>query len=143
MVRVKTIIIATVVGSLLLAATASVAYSRAQRAETRCGWPVSCYHGYVTLTISGRGSVKLSNGFVYPTTLRCVRSCFHVVRVYRTRGPDVALTETPYKGWKFAGWGGFCKHKYRTCAIDLSRLQPGPTGGDRFARVTARFIRST
>lgn len=129
-----------VLGALLLAASA--AYSQPQRAGGSCGWPVSCYPGYVHLTISGQGSVKLSNGFVYPTTLKCIRSCPRKTRVYRTRGPRVALAETPYKGWKFAGWGGDCKsNKKRACAINLSRVQPSQVGGDHFAFVSARFVR--
>lgn len=121
----------------LLAAPA--AYSQPQRALTPCGWPVSCYHGYVTLTISGRGSVKLNNGFVYPQTLRCSSACTSKMRVYRTRGPRVALTETPYKGWKFTGWSGFCKSKKPTCAIDLPQVNPSQPGGA--TQVTGRFIR--
>jgi hypothetical protein len=136
--QIKTITSALIVAAVLLAASA--AYSQPQRAGTRCGWPVSCYHGYVTLTISGRGSVKLSNSFVYPTTLRCTRSCSRKMRVYRTRGPRVTLTETPYEGWKFAGWSGFCKNEKRTCAIDLSQI-PKPELGDPDANVSARFIR--
>src|SRR5215469_5673748 len=104
---------------LLLAA--STAYSQAQRVETSCGWPISCYPGYVHLTIGGEGSVKLNSGFVYPQTRRCSRGC-RIARVYRTRGPRVALTETPSTGWKFAGWGGYCKSMKRTCAINLSRV---------------------
>jgi hypothetical protein len=139
--RLTAMVLALVAGTVLLAATASATYARPQRAATQCGWPVSCYRGYVNLTISGQGSVKLNKGFVYPATLRCVSGCTSKLRVYRTRGPRVALTETPYKGWKFAGWGGFCKSQKRTCEIDLSRVQPQETGAGRFATVTARFIR--
>jgi hypothetical protein len=130
---------AAVLVLLALPLAASTAYSQSQRAQTSCGWPVSCYHGYVNLTISGQGDVKLSKGFVYPTTLRCVSGCAHKMRVYRARGPHVALTESPYKGWKFAGWGGYCKGKKPICAIDLSRVTPNH--GDHFTKVTARFIR--
>jgi len=132
---------AAVLVLLALLLAASTAYSQPQRVETSCGWPVSCYPGYVNLTISGQGNVTLSKGFVYPTTLRCTGACTSKMRVYRTRGPRVALTESPYKGWKFAGWGGFCKSKKQTCEIDLSRVQPAQTGAGRFATVTARFIR--
>jgi hypothetical protein len=84
--------------------------------------------------------VKLNKGFVYPTTLRCSSACAGKMRVYRTRGPRVALTERPSKGWKFAGWGGFCKSKSPTCAINLSTVNPAQ-GWDRFVKVTARFVR--
>jgi hypothetical protein len=81
-------------------------------------------------------SVRLNSGFVYPQTIRCSNACSRKVRVFRARGPHVALTETLYKGWKFAGWSGSCKSKKRTCAIDLSRVTPSPPGGVRFAKVT-------
>jgi hypothetical protein len=130
---------AAVLVLLALLLAASTAHSQPQRIETSCGWPVSCYPGYVNLTISGQGNVKLNKGFVYPTTLRCTSACARKMRVYRTRGPHVALTESPYKGWKFAGWGGYCKGTKPICAIDLSRVTP--TLGGHFATVTARFIR--
>jgi hypothetical protein len=140
-VGIKTITIALVAAAVLFATTTSVASSRPQRAGTSCGWPVSCYHGYIRLTISGRGGVKLNDGFVYPATLRCIRACTRKMRIYRTRGPRVALTETPHTSWKFAGWSGPCKIEKRTCAIDLSRIQPSEPGPDRVGTVTARFVR--
>ena len=125
-----------VLAALLIAA--STAYSQPKRVKTSCGWPISCYHGYVHLVVGGQGSVKLNSGFVYPQTRRCSSGC-RIARVYRTRGPRVALTETPSTGWKFAGWGGYCKSMKRTCAINLSRVTA--KYGDHFTKVIARFTR--
>lgn len=130
--------VAAVLVLLALVLAASTAYSQPQRVKTSCGWPISCYPGYVHLVIGGQGSVKLNGGFVYPQTRRCRRGC-RIARVYRTRGPRVALTETPYKGWKFAGWGGYCKSMERTCAINLQRVTPNH--GEHFTKVIARFTR--
>ena len=116
--------------ALLLAASA--AHSQPQRA--RGGDP-----GYVVLTIIGRGTVHMSNGLLRPATLNCVRSCTRKMRVFRTDSWRVAVTETPYKGWKFAGWGGYCKSMERTCAINLSRVTADH--GEHFTKVIARFTR--
>jgi len=124
--------------ALLLAASA--AHSQPRRA--RGGDP-----GYIVLTIVGRGTVHMSNGLLRPATLNCVRSCTRKMRVFRTDSWRVAVTETPYKGWKFAGWGAtrfsqiVCKNKQqRTCAVKLSP-SPGPHSLEAFAHVSARFIR--
>ena len=126
--------------ALLLAASA--AHAQPQRARGGDGDP-----GYVVLTIIGRGSVHMSKGFLRPATLNCVRSCIRKMRVFGTDSWRVAVTETPYKGWKFAGWGArypsqiVCTNKQqRTCAIRLFP-NPGPHSLQAFAHVSARFIR--
>jgi hypothetical protein len=118
---------ATLLFLVALLLTASAAYSEPQR-------PGGTYPGLVKLTVIGHGSVKLGTGFQHRTTLSCTGSCTRVTRLYHT-STSVALTATPSKGWKFAGWAGLCKNKQRTCAATL--------GGRRGVAqiVSARFIR--
>jgi len=108
---------------------ASSAYSQPQRAGD--------IPRAVKLTISGRGSVTLSKAFSHPVTLHCYRSCTHI---YSTTHERSAITEKPYKGWKFAGWGGNCKNKTRTCVVDFTGIPDGPIFSAR-THVSARFIR--
>jgi hypothetical protein len=131
--RIKTGTMALVAAAFLLAATTSVAYSQPQRAARFSG-------GEVNLTINGRGSVTLSKGFNHPVTLSCNQASCLGTHVYETRHLHVSMSEKPHKGWKFAGWSGFCKNKTRTCAIDFSRV-PTNTFGLASTHVRARFIR--
>jgi hypothetical protein len=118
---------ATLLFLVALFLAASAAYSQPQRAG-------GTYPGLVKLTIFGHGSVKLGTGFPHQTTLTCSGSCTRKMHTYATNS-YVALTETPSKGWRFAGWAGFCKNKQRTCRAAL--------GGRRGVAqiVSARFIR--
>lgn len=130
---VTAIILGLIAAGVLLAATASATSARPQQAGR-------FIEGSVNLTIKGRGSVTLGKAFNNPVTLSCNRAACLGTHAYGTHHIRASMTEKPHKGWKFAGWTGFCKNKTRTCEIDFSRLPTGTTGYAQ-THVRAHFIR--
>jgi hypothetical protein len=76
----------------------------------------------VLLIMHGWGSVTPVQGFESHHSHRCTQLP-HCGARFHARQRKVTLVATPYKGWKFAGWGVACrKDRTRSCTLDLSRF---------------------
>lgn len=66
----------------------------------------------LTVRKSGRGTITGRN-----IGISCGASCTASL----TRSTTVTLLATPARGWRFAGWGGACKHSKSRCVVTISR----------------------
>jgi hypothetical protein len=78
----------------------------------------------LTVTITGKGIVRLSGG----RQVACAASCKRTVSV--RAGSKITLSTQPSAGWKFGAWAGACRGTSPACKVRITRA----------ARVGVTFI---
>jgi hypothetical protein len=68
-------------------------------------------HVPLTVSITGRGTIRLSDGRRLACSSRC-RKAFSV-----RAGAKLSLTARPGSGWAFVAWGGACRSGRATCTL--------------------------
>jgi hypothetical protein len=127
--------------AVLVASLACLGGAASARSESQA------YSGHLGLWIKGWGTVDLKAGLVEHGPWKCKGVFCTSKGGLRLHASPVVLVETPYKGWKFAGWWGACKSEKPRCVIDLAHIRPNARGqrdvhvGARYVPVAAGFTR--
>jgi hypothetical protein len=125
-------------GAAVVASLALLGGAASARSESRVD------SGHLGLWVKGWGTVDLKAGLVEHGPFKCQGVFCTAHDGLRVHSSPVVLVETPYKGWKFAGWWGACRSKKPRCVINPHESADGSPiihVGARYTPVGPGFTR--